>query len=187
MHILAICGSRNPEGQTARALGAYLAGAVSGGATTDWVRLPSAGIQACRQCDDDGWGECRYGEQCIITEDAFADVTRLLLEADAVVFATPVYFSEPSESLRAYLDRLRRVAWHGLRKRGVEGKRAAGICVAGGGGGGAPHCVDALEFVLQTCGFAVVDMIPVRRQTLDLKLETLGQAGAWFAAGGGVQ
>jgi hypothetical protein len=33
--------------------------------------------------------------------------------------------------------------------------------------GGAPACVVALEKVLSTCGFAVVDMVPARRQNLD--------------------
>jgi hypothetical protein len=56
-----------------------------------------------------------------------------------------------------------------------------GICVAGGGGGGAPACAVSLERVLSTCGFDVLDMIPVRRQNLDMKLDVLKIAGQWLA------
>jgi hypothetical protein len=39
-----------------------------------------------------------------------------------------------------------------------------------------------LEKVLSTCGFAVFDMVPVRRQNLDLKLQVLEATGRWLAA-----
>jgi hypothetical protein len=54
--------------------------------------------------------------------------------------------------------------------------------MAGGGGGGAPRCAASLEGVLRTCGFDVVDMIPVRRQNLDLKLDVLRTTGKWLAS-----
>ncbi len=46
---------------------------------------------------------------------------------------------------------------------------------------GAPACVASLEKVLATCGFDVVDMVPVRRQNLDMKCEALKVVGRWFA------
>jgi multimeric flavodoxin WrbA len=98
------------------------------------------------------------------------------------VFATPVYFSDLSESLRAFLDRLRRTCIHQeAGRRGLAGKPAVGICVAGGGGGGAPACAVSLEKVLATCRFDVVDMVPARRQNLDMKLGVLRATGQWLA------
>lgn len=101
--------------------------------------------------------------------------------ADLVVFATPVYYGDLSESMRAFLDRLRRTITHAQDKSGVEGQAAVGICVAGGGGGGAPECCVSLKKVLRTYGFDVVDMVPVRRQNLELKKEVLKLTGGWLA------
>jgi hypothetical protein len=39
----------------------------------------------------------------------------------------------------------------------------------------------ALEKVLSTCGFEAVDMVPARRQNLDLKLQVLEATGRWLA------
>ena len=114
-------------------------------------------------------------------EDDFAGIVDKIRQADAVIFATPVYFSDLSESLRAFLDRLRRTCTHEQGRIGVRGKPAIGVCVAGGGGGGAPACCVSLEKVLATSGFDVVDMIPVRRQNLEAKLPRLKQVGEWLA------
>ena len=179
MKVIAILGSRNPSGQTARASDALLEG-VGAESRSERIFLPQVRIERCRQCDENGWGTCRSEGRCVI-EDDFASVVEELKVAERVVFANPVYFGDLSESLRAFLDRLRRIGRHENGKAGVTGKPAVGICVAGGGGGGAPSCAWSLEKVLNTCGFDVVDMIPARRQNLDMKCEVLKHVGRWFA------
>ena len=109
------------------------------GRKSEKIFLPKIKIERCRQCDDDGWGICRSKGRCTIDDD-FASVVDKVRKTDAVVFATPVYFSDLSESLRAFLDRLRRITRHKDGQRGISAKPAIGICVAGGGGGGAPAC-----------------------------------------------
>ena len=181
MNILLISGSRNPEGQTARAANAVLAGAAAAGSAVERVFLPALRVEHCRQCEDNGWGLCRREGRCII-EDDFQQVVRQIRAAEAIVVATPVYYSDLSESLRACLDRLRRTCTHEAGRPGIAGKPVVGVCVAGGGGGGAPACCTSLEKVLGTCGFDVLDMIPVRRQNLEAKLELLRLTGQWLAA-----
>jgi multimeric flavodoxin WrbA len=180
MDALLICGSRNPEGQTARAAGAVMEGLAKAGASTHQAFLPELAIDRCRQCDERGWGMCRK-EGCCVIEDDIGDLVDKMSGADVVVFATPVYFSDLSESLRALLDRLRRTCTNEAGKAKVEGKPAMGVCVAGGGGGGAPQCCVSLQRVLSTCGFDVADMVPIRRQNLETKLEQLETAGYWLA------
>lgn len=182
MRVLMISGSRNPKGQTARAADAMLEGVRSAGGEVERVFLPTLNVERCRQCDQDGWGACRKEGRCVI-EDDLAGLVEKLREADAVVFATPVYFSDLSESMRAFCDRVRRTCRCGPGSSGLEGKPAVGICVAGGGGGGAPACCVSLERVLTTCEFDVVDVIPVRRQDLEAKLPRLRLAGQWLATG----
>ena len=182
MKILVLVGSRNPQGQTARAASALLEGARGAGAQAEMRLLPTLAIERCRQCNDDGWGLCRGAGRCVIADD-FAGLVEELRAASAVAFVSPVYFSDLAESLRAFLDRLRRVTRHEAGKAGFEGKRAAGVCVAGGGGGGAPSCALTLEKIIATIGFEVVDVIPARRQNLEHKLGVLRATGAWLASG----
>jgi len=180
MKVLLLSGSRNPQGKTARAASALLRGVSLKAATTQAFYLPQMTIERCRQCEDDGWGTCRSEGRCTIDDD-FASLVTEIREADAVVFATPVYFSDLSESLRAFLDRLRRIAMHEDGRLGLTGKPAIGICVAGGGGGGAPNCCLSLERILQRCGFDLLDVVPVRRQNLEMKLDLLEKTGTWLA------
>jgi len=183
MKTLIILGSRNPEGQTAKASKSLLEGLISEKSQAEEVFLPQKSIERCRQCDDNGWGVCRTEGRCVIDDD-FAFLVDKIKQSDAIVFATPVYFSDLSESMRAFLDRLRRITRHDNGKQGITDKPALGICVAGGGGGGAPACTVSLEKILSTCGFKVVDMVPIRRQNLDVKSIGLKSTGKWLVTCG---
>jgi NAD(P)H-dependent FMN reductase len=187
MHILMISGSKNKEGRTAQAMKAVSDGAVKAGSTTEFIFLPEMKIERCRQCDINGWGVCREKHYCVIKDDFDSIVTKIKT-ADAVVFANPVYFRDLSESMKSFLERMRRINFRpGMPQPGAPGAAvsgmipAIGICLAGGGGGGAPECCTILEKIIQTCGFDVVDMIPVRRQNFEFKLPLLRLSGEWLA------
>jgi multimeric flavodoxin WrbA len=182
MKTLVILGSRNEKGQTAQAAGALIEGLLSAGGQAERIFLPHLKMERCRQCEDSGWGICLNSGRCVIDDD-FPLVVSKIHQADAVIFATPVYFSDLSESLRAFLDRFRRTSWQGAGKDKISGKPAIGICVAGGGGGGAPKCAASLEQVLSICGFDVLDLIPVRRQNLEMKRPILKATGHWLESG----
>ena len=143
-------------------------------------------IELCRQCNDDGWGICREDNECII-EDDFASIADKIGKADAVVFANPVYFGDLSESMKAFLDRFRRIRAKVVPRpltgpfNNDDGDLAMGICYAGGSGNGTASCCLNLERILQTCGFDVVDMIPVRRQNLEAKTRIVELTGEWLA------
>ncbi len=178
MNALIISGSRDPDGRTAQAAAALAEGVEAERSVCETVFLPTLDLERCRQCDDDGWGDCRSEGVCVI-EDDFAQTVAAIRAADLVAFATPVYYGDLSESLRAFLDRLRRICTHENGEHGVVGTAALGICVAGGGGGGGPKCTVSLEGVLHTIGFDVLDMVPARRQNLDLKVGVLRATGSW--------
>ena len=180
MKAMVISGSRNPEGLTAQATDALIEGLVAGGMQAEHVFLPTKQIERCRQCDDAGWGICRSQGKCVI-EDDFAGIFAGLAEADAVVFATPVYFGGMSESLRAFLDRMTRIFRHDSIKQSQAGKPAVSIGVAGGSGRGAPQCVFEIEGLLKFCTLDMVDMIPVKRQNLEMKKRVLRTTGQWLA------
>ncbi len=181
-HLLTLSGSRNPAGQTAHAIDALADGYAQAGGTSQTVFLPARDIQRCRQCDDQGWGICRNETACVIDDDLPGLVDQLRA-ADALVLATPVYYSDLAESLRAFLDRLRRMCEHGTDRSGIEGTPTVGLCVAGGGGGGAPAACVQLEKIARTIGLDVVDLVPVRRQNLPAKTQQLALVGRWLATG----
>ena len=181
MEIVVLSGARSEKGQTGRAVKALVTGLSAGGARVAVRRLPEEKIERCRQCRDDGWGECIDKGTCVIRDDDFASIAAAVRKADAVVFATPVYWGDLAESLKAFLDRFRRTCTHKDGKKGVAGKPALGLGVAGGGGGGSCECMRRLEDTLHHCGFDVVDLVPTRRQNLELKLAVLELTGKWFA------
>ncbi|MFC2045761.1 flavodoxin family protein [Chloroflexota bacterium] len=182
MQILMISGSRNREGRTAQAIEAISKGITKAGGNSESIFLTELNIERCRQCESDGWGVCGREHRCII-EDDFDSVAAKLKAVDAVVFANPVYFGDLSETTRTFLDRLRRISIIRPGTPPVTGPGCTptiGICMAGGRGRNAPNCCSILERILQTCGFDVVDMIPISRQNLEFKLPILELTGEWL-------
>lgn len=195
MKILVLSGSRNRQGQTAKAIDAVCKGVKKGGGTTETIFLTEKNLERCRQCNPDGWGICRSEHRCII-EDDFPAIVKKVKAADVVVFANPVYFGDLAESLNVFLERYRRIRFMlgmpmmpGMPGRpgmppagqGAPAIPAIGICYAGGSGNGTVSCSFFLERILQMAGFDVVDMIPLRRQNFDMKLPHLEHVGAWLA------
>jgi multimeric flavodoxin WrbA len=183
MQILMLSGSRNREGRTAQAIEAIAKGVAKAGGNSESIFLTELAIERCRQCDKDGYGICIREQRCIIKDDFDSVVTRVKA-ADVVVFASPVYFLDLSESMRAFLERLRRTVPDSARSipfsPHMGGTPAIGMCLAGKNGGGALNCCVSLEKILKECGFDVVDMIPLRRQNLEFKLPILALTGEWL-------
>ncbi len=193
MKTLVISGSRNPLGRTASLIKALCKGIATAGGDSEVLYLPQMNIEVCRQCNDDGWGICRDETNCIIDDDDFTSIVEKIDNADVVVFANPVYFGDLSESMKAFLDRFRRIRTTIPREplpasapppgpfNNDSGPIAVGLCYAGGSGNGTTSCCMNLERTLQICGFDVVDMIPVRRQNLEAKIKIMELTGEWLA------
>ena len=60
--------------------------------------------------------------------------------ADLVIFATPVYFHDLSESMKAFLDRLRRIGFPKLLRQPLAGDTRTGAERAGRSGDRAMLC-----------------------------------------------
>jgi multimeric flavodoxin WrbA len=179
MTILVLSGSRNPQGKTAQAIDSIRKGIAAAGGESECLFLPELNLERCRQCDSDGWGLCRKEGRCTV-EDDFPTLVTKIKGSDVVVFANPVYFGDLTESMRGFLDRLRRILFLRNNPAIPPGIPAVGLCYAGGSGNGAPNCFASLDRVLQICRFDVVDMIPLRRQNLEVKLPALEIAGKWL-------
>ncbi|MFQ6053305.1 MAG: flavodoxin family protein [Candidatus Bathyarchaeia archaeon] len=178
MKCIAIQSSPNLDGLTSTLAQAVLRGAEAEGGETELIHLNRHEIKTCIACDN-GWGICRTEGTCIL-EDDFEDLRGRIVEADALVLATPVYWHDLSESAKSFLDRLRRVE-RGCGFKTFLGKRAIGIASAGGSGRGAVRALYNLEDYLRRLGFEIFDLVPVTRFSRDHKIEMLERAGRRLA------
>lgn len=174
MKVIAIQSSPNLDGLTSSLAQAVLNGVRNEGGTVELIHLNKLNLEPCIACDN-GWGKCRDEGVCV-HEDDFQNLTDEIAKCDALVFATPVYWHDLSESAKIFLDRLRRCET-GLGFKTFAGKKAIGIASAGGSGRGAIRALYNLEDYLRRLGFDIFDLVPVTRFSKDHKLEMLEKVG----------
>jgi len=172
--ILAVNASANMDGLTAMCATALLSGAEEAGAQVNLIHLKECEIERCRMCAN-GWGTCRELATCVIPDD-FERVRREILDADAWVLATPVYFGDLSELAKSLMDRLRRCNI-GARGGQLKGKDFVAIAAAGGSGRGLGTCDEALERLAGHTGMRLADVINVTRRSKLYKVDTMKAAG----------
>ncbi len=101
MKILAINGSpRTIRSGTRKLAGYVLEGAADAGAETEMIDLCDFRITPCTACEG-----CSFSGICVHNDDVPAIVARMK-EADAVVFASPVYIDNISGQMKIFFDRL---------------------------------------------------------------------------------
>jgi multimeric flavodoxin WrbA len=115
-------------------------------------------------------------------KDDFQKLRSMIDEADALVFSTPVYFGDISESSKRFLDRWRRCE-RGNPDSPLIGKPVIGIAAAGGSGGGAVNALRNLEIYLRRLKFTIFDLVPVTQKSKIHKLDMLRVAGQRLVAG----
>ena len=99
-NILILSGSPRKGGTTDKLAAAFQDGVKSAGKSSTLYRtadLTIAGCLGCRRCFDDN-GKC-------VQEDDMAVVLDTFQKADAVVFASPVYYFTVSAQLKLAIDR----------------------------------------------------------------------------------
>lgn len=123
--ILGIVCSPRLEGNTEILLQAALAEAREGGAETELVTLAGKTISPC-----DGCASCHETGKCHINDDMQAIYPKIL-EADGIIFGTPVYFWSLTAQAKALIDR----TFIFSAERKLRNK-AAGVVVTEGRAGG---------------------------------------------------
>jgi multimeric flavodoxin WrbA len=171
---IVISASPNEDGLTAACAAAAVEGARSAGAGAEEVRLNDLEIGLCQACDD-GWGPCRSEHACQV-EDDFQALHARVLNADALVLVTPVYWHEMSESAKAFTDRLRRCEAPRGAESGLSGKPVIAVAAAGGGGDGMVTCLASMERWIQHARARMYDLISVRQLSKEYKLVAIREA-----------
>lgn len=99
MKILAISCSPNPKGNTAALLNKVLEGAREEKAQTEFFGVSGKNIQPCRGCR-----KCWETGECVMNDDMGPLIDKMV-EADGIVFGTPIYFYSMAGQAKAIIDR----------------------------------------------------------------------------------
>ena len=102
MKVVAFNGSPKPRGNTAQALEAVLSELRKEKIDTELVQLSEKKIYGCRGCR-----KCieMKNRRCIRTDDDVNQLIEKMLEADGIIFGSPVYVSNVTSELKALIDR----------------------------------------------------------------------------------
>nr|MBU1328040.1 flavodoxin family protein [Candidatus Omnitrophota bacterium] len=126
MKVLGINGSPRIGGNIDILLDKVLEGAESKGADIEKIVLNKLKFVPCQECE-----EMTYDGSCLI-KDGMQEVYKKIKEADAVIFASPIFFGSLSAQAKMMIDRFQ-CAWRAkyiLKKdNGYKKIQSAFICV----------------------------------------------------------
>jgi len=164
--VLGICGSPFLKGNTERLLEEALKGAEMVGAETELIPLADKRIEDCNQ---DNWcmNNSREGKYCSI-EDDMVEIYPKVLDADALILASPTYITRMTPLMAKFLDRLRTFAWGNCRGL-LRNKVGAAVAVAW-------HRYGGVETTLMSMvqAFLLFEMV----------IASVHHSGAYYGAGG---
>jgi multimeric flavodoxin WrbA len=87
------------------------------GVTSERINLSACRLNPCRGCFSDMETRCHF--LCDCYEDDFQRIARMMIEADAVVFATPTYMGGMSAVLKVFFER-----WISFKAPPVDSQKA---------------------------------------------------------------
>ena len=97
--IVVIQGGGRPKGNTAQLIDSFKRGAEEAGHSVEVISLLRHEVKGCLGCN-----ACRYGKPCV-QKDSFNDLVPKIIEADLLVFASPLYFWTLSSRIKAFIER----------------------------------------------------------------------------------
>ncbi|MHB0859141.1 MAG: flavodoxin family protein [Anaerolineae bacterium] len=114
MKVLAFHGSPRVGGNTESMVAEVLRGAREAGAEVEMIALNKLDISPCQACE-----ACKKTGRCRIQDD-MQPLYDKILEADALVLGTPIYFWGPSAQLKRFIDRWYALDLDAIRDRLVD-------------------------------------------------------------------
>ena len=149
--ILGVCGSPIKQGNTAAFLTATLKAAEEmDGVTTETVFLSGKDISDCQHCNWCLTGQ-KPGQFCQQNDD-MNEIYPLLVEADGLLLASPVYFARLSGRMACFIDRLRAFAYGNYYRGQLKGKVGGALAVGWTRHGGVETTLLSLNFAFSSLG-----------------------------------
>jgi len=178
---LIITASPNKDGLTAACSKAAMDGITSAGGKAEIIDISAAKLEPCRICND-GWGICSKQAKCVIG-DILGELQMKIRESEGVILITPVYFGQPSERMKYFLDRFRRCEAFNENGSSAAGKPIDLIAAAGGSGNGTATCLAEMEQWCRHVGSIPQERIGVTRFNRTAMLNVIRDAEARFVKG----
>ena len=147
MKILGISGSPKAGQNNDTLINKMLDIASKRGFETDAVFISSSKIAPCTAC-----GVCAKGERCVIDDD-MQPVYDKLVEADAIVVSSPVYFGTMTAQLKALCDRS---VVHRRQGFKLSNKLGAAMAIGGSRNGGQEKTIQTIHEWMHIHGMIVV-------------------------------
>lgn len=97
--VLILSGSPRKNGNSDILCDEFMKGAVDSGNSVEKIRVAEQNISYCKGCY-----ACSNTGSCIIKDD-MAQILQKMIDADVIVFASPVYFYSIDAQLKALIDR----------------------------------------------------------------------------------
>lgn len=112
--ILAFNGSPRPSGNTAHLLGAFLSGTEENGLSPELYFPHKMNLKECTGCL-----RCNVLKRCSLQDDEWEEISTKIIEADILVFGSPIYFHHVPSSLKKLLDRFRSLVHVRITENGL--------------------------------------------------------------------
>ena len=180
MYII-ITSSPNTDGLTAACGKAAFDGITGAGGKAEIIDISAAKLEPCRICGD-GWGPCRDSGKCV-NDDILPELQAKIREAEGVFLVTPVYWWQPSERMKYFLDRFRRCEAFGKNDGAAAGKQINLVAAAGGSGNGTAPCLAEMEQWCRHVNAIPQERIGITRFNRALMLPAIEDAAARLAKG----
>ncbi|MDR0898689.1 MAG: flavodoxin family protein [Oscillospiraceae bacterium] len=179
MYII-ITASPNKDGLTAACGQAMKTGIEAAHGQVELIDISEEKLSPCLICGN-GWGSCISSAKCVVS-DALSDLQAKIRRADGVALVTPVYFGQPSERMKYFLDRFRRCEAFNQQGSAAKGKPIDLIAAAGGSGNGTAPALVEMETWCRHVGAIPGERIGVTRFNRETMLKAIEAAGARLAA-----
>lgn len=178
---LIITASPNTDGLTATCGQAVFEGIASADGIAEVIDISHAKLEPCRICGN-GWGTCRDFAKCVV-DDMLGELQSKIRSADGIILVTPVYWGQPSERMKYFLDRFRRCEAFNREGSAAKGKQIDLIAAAGGSGNGTATCLVEMENWCRHVGAIPQERIGINRFNREPMLEAIRNAGARLVRG----
>jgi len=100
--ILVLDGSTRKQGNTSALIQQFSEGAQGNSAVVEHIIAKNLNIKYCNGCL-----RCNLIKRCSIRDDDWAELSQKIIEADILVFASPIYFHYVTAPLKNIIDRFR--------------------------------------------------------------------------------
>lgn len=115
MNILAFRGSPRKNGNSSVLLKQFLKGAGDAGSNMDVIAAHDINLKYCTGCL-----KCNLIKRCAIRNDEWQSLSQKILNAEVIVFASPVYFHHLTAPLKKIIDRFRSFMYVQITERGLK-------------------------------------------------------------------